>query len=406
MMNTLGPLHENEILTILCIEVALMMLGIGLVSPVLPQYAHTFGVNITLVGLIITAFGVARIIVDIPAGALTNRWGRRPVLVTGPLIQGISSIGCGLAVNYGMLLWFRFLQGIGSAMYTTAAIVMLADISTPANRGRLMSYYQGRLLLGSGLGPTMGGFIAQYFGLAAPFFVYAVLVFLASLWAYLRLPETRPAMSDPGATPAAGHSPHASPNAVTSLLTNRNFVLISAVTFGIFFMRQGALNEILPLLGTHRLGLREGQIGLALTLVALFQFFTVFPSGRLADHFGRKAVITPGCLIAALSLILIAQSENYGFLLFSCVIMGVGIGLSGSTPSAYVADIVPRESYGTAMGTYRAISDLGFVIGPVFLGWLADIDGLRSALWFNGLFLVLIILIFQLCAKEPHKPHA
>lgn len=167
MMNNLGPLHENEILTILCIEVALMMLGIGLVSPVLPQYAHTFGVNITLVGLIITAFGIARIIVDIPAGALTNRWGRRPVLVMGPLIQGISSIGCGLAVNYGMLLCFRFLQGIGSAMYTTAAIVMLADISTPANRGRLMSYYQGSLLLGSGLGPTMGGFIAQYFGLAA-----------------------------------------------------------------------------------------------------------------------------------------------------------------------------------------------------------------------------------------------
>jgi len=62
-------------------------------------------------------------------------------------------------------------------MYTTAAIVMLADISTPANRGRLMSYYQGSLLLGSGLGPTLGGFVAQYFGLAAPFFVYAVLVF-------------------------------------------------------------------------------------------------------------------------------------------------------------------------------------------------------------------------------------
>jgi len=83
--------------------------------------------------------------------------------------------------------------------------------------------------------------------------------------------------------------------------------------------------------------------------------------------------------------------------------MGIGIGFSGSTPSAYVADIVPKENYGTAMGTYRAISDLGFVIGPVFLGWLTDMKGLRSALWFNSLFLFMIIVTFQLRAKESHR---
>jgi len=177
MIREFNKLQQNEILLILCIEVVLMMLGIGLVSPILPQYACTFGVNITMVGLLITAFGVARILVDIPAGKLTNRWGRRPVLIVGPLIQAVSSIGCGLATHYGMLLCFRFIQGIGSAMYTTAALVMLADISTSANRGRLMSYYQGSLLLGSGLGPTMGGLIAQHFGLAAPFLFMQFLLF-------------------------------------------------------------------------------------------------------------------------------------------------------------------------------------------------------------------------------------
>jgi len=65
-MNTVNQLQEKEILFILCIEVALMMLGIGLVSPILPQYASTFGINMTMVGLIITAFGIARIFVDIP----------------------------------------------------------------------------------------------------------------------------------------------------------------------------------------------------------------------------------------------------------------------------------------------------------------------------------------------------
>jgi MFS family permease len=86
--------------------------------------------------------------------------------------------------------------------------------------------------------------------------------------------------------------------------------------------------------------------------------------------------------------------------------MGVGIGLSGPTPSAYVADITPRESYGAAMGTYRAISDLGFVVGPIVLGWLADTEGLRFSLLFNSVFLFLIVLIFHLRAKEPTRRYS
>jgi multidrug resistance protein len=409
MTSRFGRFRENEALIILCVEVALMMMGIGLVSPILPQYARTFGVSITMVGLLITVFAVARIIVDIPAGRLTNTVGRRPVLIAGPLVQVVSSIGCGLAVNYWMLLGFRFIQGIGSAMYTTAAMVMLADISTPANRGRLMSYYQGSLLLGSGLGPVLGGFIAEHLGLAAPFFAYAVFVFFAGLWAYLRLPETRPILPAQAALAAASPNSDSDPSSTSSprdlstLLRDFDFILISMVTFGIFFMRQGAQNVILPLLGAEHLGLREGQIGLALTLVAVMQFVTIFPAGRLSDRFGRKAVITPGCFIAAASLVMLAQSYSYRFLLLTCLVMGLGIGTSGPTPSAYVADIIPRESYGIAMGTYRAISDLGFATGPVILGWLADIKGFRFALLFNSLFLFLIVLVFQLRAKEPHR---
>ena len=402
-----GRFRENEILIILCVEVALMMMGIGLVSPILPQYARSYGVNITMVGMLITVFGLARIIFDIPAGRLTSSMGRRPVLILGPVIQVVSSIGCGLAVNYGMLLAFRFIQGIGSAMYTTAAMIMLADISTPSNRGRLMSYYQGSLLLGAGLGPTIGGFVAQYFGLAAPFFVYAVIVFFAGLWAYLRLPETRPALTDPAVELEADDSdPSLAPSrrGLSAVLKDPNFILISILTFGIFFMRQGSQNVILPLLGAERLSLGEGQIGLALTLIAVMQFVAIFPAGRLSDNLGRKAVITPGCLVAAASLIMLAQSYNYWFFLLTCLVMGIGIGIAGPTPSAYVADIVPRENYGIAMGTYRAISDLGFVIGPVLLGWLADIKDFRFALLFNSVFIFIIVIIFQLRAKESFHP--
>jgi len=191
---------------------------------------------------------------------------------------------------------------------------------------------------------------------------------------------------------------------LSAVLKDPNFILISILTFGIFFMRQGSQNVILPLLGAERLSLGEGQIGLALTLIAVMQFVAIFPAGRLSDNLGRKAVITPGCLVAAASLIMLAQSYNYWFFLLTCLVMGIGIGIAGPTPSAYVADIVPRENYGIAMGTYRAISDLGFVIGPVLLGWLADIKDFRFALLFNSVFIFIIVIIFQLRAKESFHP--
>jgi len=83
--------------------------------------------------------------------------------------------------------------------------------------------------------------------------------------------------------------------------------------------------------------------------------------------------------------------------------MGIGTGISGPTPSAYVTDIIPRENYSSGVGLYRAIGDLGFVVGPVLLGWLADTRGFNFSLFFNAAFLVLAALLFQLLAKEPSR---
>jgi len=394
----------NETLTILCIEVVLVMMGMGLVSPILPKYASTFGVNMTMVGLLITIFGAARLLFDIPAGKLTDILGRRAILISGPVLLAVGSIGCGLSGSYWMFIGFRFIQGIGSAMHTTAAMIMLADISTPANRGQVMSLYQGSFLLGAGLGPVMGGFIAQYFGLAAPFFIYAFFAIFASIWAYLRISETRMdsfAESSQIVSDSLDSSSNSSLKGLKSLLQDPNFILICIVTFGIFAMRNGAQNEILPLLGAERLGLLEGQIGVSLSLVAIIQIFATLIAGKLSDQFGRKVVIVPGCIIAAVSLLLLAQSYSYWFLIFSCLVMGIGIGIAGSISSAYVVDIIPKKNYSIGMGTYRAIGDLGFVIGPVLMGWLADSNGFGFSLLFNSLFLFFGIFIFQLMAKDP-----
>ncbi len=400
----LKHLRENEALVILCIEVMLVMVGFGLIMPVLPQYALDYGVNITLVGLLITAFGVSRLFLDIPVGRFTDRIGRRPVLVAGPAVMAISSLACGLAGSYGQLLVFRLLQGVGSSMMTTAGNIALADISTPANRGQTMSLYQGSLLLGAGLGPTLGGFIAEYFGMRAPFFVLAVLTLLASLVLFFRLPETRPPLREqkhPGIQ--SNHPRHNDGIGLKPLLRDINFITISLVTFSIFVVRTGAQNQIVPLLGSERMGLGEGQIGIALTVTNIMQVFTIFLGGKLSDKFGRKAVITPGCIISAAGLLMIIPSQSYGFLLASCAVTGLGIGIAGATPSAYVTDIVPRENYSSGMGLYRTVIDLAFIIGPVLLGWLVDVSGYTLSLLFNSALLVVAAASFHVLAREPSR---
>lgn len=92
---------------------------------------------------------------------------------------------------------------------------------------------------------------------------------------------------------------------------------------------------------------------------------TLLVSGRLSDRFGRKLVITPGCLMAALSVVMLAFSNSYGFPRLSCAALGVGTGIVGHTPSANVADMTPREDHSTALSLYRTVSDLGFVTRPI-----------------------------------------
>jgi len=402
---------RKEILLVLCTIAMIMMIGIGIVSPILPHYARSFGVNITMVGLLITVFGVARIVIDVPAGSLVEIFGRRSMLVLGPALLGVASFCCGMAKSYSQLLCFRFLQGLGSGLYTTAAMVMLADISNIRTRGPMMSFYQGAILIGAGLGPTVGGYVADAWGIRAPFIVYALMAALATIWAYVKLPETKSPKtvkvicddiaindetSDTKKRASIGES-------VMRLFKKREFLLGSLVTFSIFFTRTGTQNQLIPLLGADRIGLSASLIGTVLTIVTIFQFIALFVVGKLSVKLPRKALITPGCMLLGVGLVLVAFSKEYIYLLISAMVMGVGIGMAGPVISAYVADTLSRDEYGIGMGLYRAISDIGFVIGPVTLGWLADIGGFTKPILVNAAFVICIACIFHVIARETAK---
>ena len=392
----------NSIILLLSAQVFLIMLGLGLVTPILPLYAQSFGVGAAAVGSLVMVFGIARIVVNIPAGQWTDTFGRKRMLVLGPLLNAAGALGLAFSGSFVELLIWRVVQGAGSAVVTTAAMIAVADISSRENRGRVMSMYQGSLLLGAGAGPAFGGIMADAYGVRAPFLAFAVLTILAAIWALLRIPETRPdAAPQEASKPGVAALPEPTLRQVMGdMLRNRNFILISAVTLGIFFTRSGGQMTLLPLLGHNVLGMSESQIGLAFTLIAGCNFVALYFAGTLADRLGRKAVIVPSGLLTALSIVLFMVTGSVEAFFRNAFLLGVGTGLGGPAPAAYATDIVPRARMGPAMGLYRSISDLGLVIGPVLLGAIVDISGYNLAFGVNALILIVTTAAFAFWARE------
>ena len=167
--------RENRTLVWLSIVIFVNQLGFGAVIPVVPLYAQSFGVSQTAIGFSIAVYGLARFLVNVPTGQLADGIGRQRTLVLGEVITMVGNLLCGMAGSFEQFLLFRFIAGAGASMVVTGGQVVLADISTPANRGRVMGIYQGMFLFAVGFGPLPGGLLAGWFGLNAPFFAFAAL---------------------------------------------------------------------------------------------------------------------------------------------------------------------------------------------------------------------------------------
>jgi MFS family permease len=188
---------------------------------------------------------------------------------------------------------------------------------------------------------------------------------------------------------------------MSRLLSSRAFILIAAVEFIIFFARNGGQFTIVPLLGTHNLGLTVGQIGLTLTLVAVSQLSILYLAGWLSDRFGVTKVLIPGILVASGSYFLFAASRDYLSFLSAGVILGIGTGLGMHLPPVYAAQTRGEIGYGLVVGALRFFGDVGLTAGPVILGLIADAASYRQALGINAFFMLGGIILFALLAPKP-----
>ena len=221
---------------------------------------------------------------------------------------------------------------------------------------------------------------------------------MATLWSYLRVPETGPKSRN---SSGAAHAPGATgPESRPGGLISADFVLITLVSFLTILSIGGVQNTLVPILGYDRLLLSESQVGIGLTLTEIIQLVLTPFSGKLSDHLWRKALIVPSGLITALAIAMFTQSHSYLLFCLSALALGAGRGLAGPVPTAYVADIAQREKYESTLSVYRAVSDLGWVLGPVICGYLFDTAGIDLPFYLTGTVLFLGVTAFGLEARE------
>ncbi|NHJ14140.1 MAG: MFS transporter [Candidatus Thorarchaeota archaeon] len=403
------PEAEGNAMTVLNLSLVtfLVLLGLNMVSPILPAYAESFQVSYTLVGFVISSFAVTRMILDMPAGLLSRRFNKKKIMITGLLLIVLSSILAGTASDYIILVIARMIEGAGSAMYVTAATVFLAQISGKEKRGQWMSLYMGMLLLGSIFGPTFGGVIAAAFDIHAPFFAYA-LVSGFGIVPTLMLPNLANSESV-----ILSFKPRSTLSDIWQVLTAPSFLLATFATFTLFFIRTGVRSTLVPLYAGNNLSLDSTAIGVILTTAGITTAVTMIPMGPISDRIGRKVPLILCLLGSAAAIVLIPFSADILSITIVMAMYGAVVGLSGPI-AAYVTDLSPQDKLEVSMGLYRMISDSGFVVGPLMLGLLADMtaipvegashSGLIGVLPFALAAILLVVAAITLVkARDPVK---
>ncbi len=340
--------RPDRILVWMCVLIAVNQLGFGGIVPVLALYARSFNVPQSAIGVAIALYGLARFLVAMPAGRLADGLGRRPALALGGLVTAAGNLLCAYAPTFSALVAGRFVAGAGAALVLISGQIVLADITTPARRGRTMATYQGVFLFAVSIGPLPGGLLAEHYGLRAPFLAYAVAGVLAAALAWVFIPETKS-----GRDPGVPEAEPASFVAQVRILTRQpGFMLVSLVSFMNAVARTGGLFNVIPVLAHDRLGLNADRIGLGLALASLVGLVVIYPSGVLVDRYGRKSVIVPATFMAGISLVLFLLAPSYAWFLAGCVAWSVASGVGGAAPAAYAPSWKRRCS--TSCTTCRA----------------------------------------------------
>ncbi len=363
----------KRIYNVLFISVFATMLGLGVVSPLLPIYAENLGATGIWLGIIFSAFALSRSVFMPIIGRISDRQGRKWIILIGMFAYAVMSLTYLIADSVYSLTAVRFAHGIASAMVVPIAMAYIADFSEKGKEGSRMGNFSISMFLGMGVGPLLGGFLNDAFGMPSVFYVMAGLSAFATLLVAVSLPEAKPGIFTlPGGKPVPMSS-------VLTLPSMRGIIVFTLINA----LGRGGMMVFIPVFAPL-IAISPFEVGIVLSANTFLMALLQVPIGRVTDTGNKVALIVIGSGIAAVALAAIPFSGSFLPLLVITSIIGVGGAIQQPAIMALTVDAGRTIGMGTSMGAYNTVFGIGMIIAPLMGGVFMDSIGVDAVFYVGG----------------------
>lgn len=355
-------------LLVIFLTILVNLVGFGIIIPLLPFYAQTFGASPLAIGLLFASFSVSQLIASPLLGHWSDTWGRRPVLILSLAGTVVSFVMLALAHSLAMLFAARIVDGLSGGNITTAR-AYIGDIATDENRAKYFGMLGAAFGLGFVIGPGLGG-LFSHISYTAPIWAAAVITLAAMVLAWVWLPETVHRVT------AVAGSPW---KALRELGTRANLRVLLTVDF-LYWASFAVYQTTFALFGARRFGFDAVHVGY---ILAAFGMLGVVVQGALvapiARRLGEKRMLVVGLVLAALSWGGTALVYSVPLFLLMLVPSAFGVGFCNPSLVSLVSAAAGKHEQGRVQGAAGALESLGRTIGPVWGNGVLQVFGEGAA---------------------------
>jgi len=364
-------------------------------TPVLPLFIRSLDVPMGTVGFIAAASTVVGIFVSLPAGILSDIIGRRRVILVAAIVFASAPFLYLLVTQPWHLVLVRIYHGFATAILGPVAMAAVAD-TFDSGRGEKMGWYSSATMVGRFLAPFVGG--ALIFGNNF-YWVYLVTGIIGTLSLIVALKIPRPATVHVSVGELVKKERGDIKRDIIAMLTHRG-ILTTSVVEAVEYFAFGCLEVFLPIYLSEQLGFKPLSIGLLFTIQFVVATLVKPWMGRLSDRYGRVPTITIGLLLGAVSITMIAWSNNYMVIAVLIGLFGLGLATVTASSAALVADLARESSYGGALGILSSVMDIGHSTGPMAGGLLIAAYNYKTTFGVIGGILAFTSLVFGLVMRR------
>ena len=363
-----------------------------------PQFAAELGAPVFFVSLIAASNSFAWLIAGPLTGVLSDRWGRKPLVIAGNALRGITTLAQYFSTDYLSFFALEFMGGIGVSMWVTGASIVMADITSHENRGAAVAIRSLSAKLGAVAGPLAGAALTSAINLRSVFIFNAVTKVAIHLVLALMVSETRPQeAARPRRAPDTAPLPLPAGPSRSRLLWPLAIATLVLSTIGF----QGVLGALLPLHVVQEVGLEPSVVGQLMSLAATSALVASLVTGPMLDRWGRKPALVLSMVLAALAVVALGPSQQLLVLTAVVLAYGVGEGVATSAADVYTMDVAPATRRGAFLGNWSLIRNIGGAATPMAIGAVAQAGGTGAGFAVIGALLAVGAMVMQVWGPEP-----